>query len=49
MHIDMLCVIQHIYTVYNQALIIIGSVFAVMNALPLLLSYMRCLYSPQYN
>jgi hypothetical protein len=38
--VDMLCVIQHIYIVYNQALIIIGPDFAVMNALPLLLSYM---------
>ncbi len=47
--VDMLCVVQHIYTVYNQALIIIGSVFAVMNALTFLLSYMRCLHNPQYN
>jgi hypothetical protein len=45
----MFCVIYHIYTLYNQALIIIGSDFAVMNALPLLLSYLRCLHNPQYN
>jgi hypothetical protein len=31
----MFCVIYHIYTLYNQALIIIGSDFAVMNCFAL--------------
>ncbi len=38
----MLCVVQHIHTVNNQALVIIGSDLVVMNALPLLFSYLRC-------
>jgi hypothetical protein len=33
----------------NQALSIAGSDLVVINALPLLLSYLRCLNNPQYN
>jgi hypothetical protein len=36
----MLCMVQHSHTVNNQALVIVGPALDVMNALPLLLSYL---------
>jgi hypothetical protein len=37
----MLCVVKHSHTVNNQALVIVGPDLDVMNALPMLLSYLR--------